>query len=342
MIRHLSPLLALFAVVMVMPLGSTGGAPGRVEAAQCGVGPCLQVDAIAGGGIDETATAGGSFDADVVLQNADPVGAFNFNLAYDRRILRADAPSTAGLSASGLECSLPPATGDITGDDDGDPNTAEALLSCYSTGAPAAPGILARVHFTVVGAGASVLHLRSVAVSDAALTEVLSCDPVIATAAGGCTDASVSTDGSAPPPAPGGPDSCAVSYAIDGETVQCADGSRVRFVGVASPLGADAGAEWATALTNWFLAGKTIRLETDVQATDQFGSRYGYAHVTGTDGNDYNLSVLLIYIGMAHFGPDGVNNRYDAWLGASQTWGRTACWNMWAAGNPFAGESGCM
>jgi hypothetical protein len=134
---------------------------------------------------------------------------------------------------------------------------------------------------------------------------------------------------------------CLVSYAIDGETVQCDDGSRVRFVGVASPLGADPGADWATNLTQWFMAGKTLTLETDAAPADPFGSRYGYPHVIGTDGNDYNISALLIYIGMAHHLPDGVNVRNDAWFDAAQTWARTACWNMWAAGNPFAAESGC-
>jgi hypothetical protein len=132
-----------------------------------------------------------------------------------------------------------------------------------------------------------------------------------------------------------------VQFAIDGETVQCADGSRVRFIGVASPLGADPGTDWARAVTQWFLAGKTIALEKDAQEFDQFGSRWAYPHVIGTDGADYNISVLLIYVGMAHHVPDGQNMLYSDWLAASQVWARTACWNMWAAGNPFAAESGC-
>jgi outer membrane protein assembly factor BamB len=134
---------------------------------------------------------------------------------------------------------------------------------------------------------------------------------------------------------------CTIAHAIDGETVQCADGSRVRFVGVASPLGADAGSGWATALTNWLLAGKTLTLEVDATPFDQFGSRYGYPHVRGTDGNDYNVSVLLVYVGMAHHLSDGVNTRHGEWLNAAQNWARAACWNMWASGNPFAAESGC-
>jgi hypothetical protein len=132
-----------------------------------------------------------------------------------------------------------------------------------------------------------------------------------------------------------------VQFAIDGETVQCADGSRVRFIGVASPLGADAGTDWARAVTQWFLAGKTITLEKDAQEFDQFGSRWAYPHVTGTNGNDYNISVLLIYVGMARHWPDGQNNLHSDWLAASQVWARTACWNMWDGGNPWAMESGC-
>lgn len=134
---------------------------------------------------------------------------------------------------------------------------------------------------------------------------------------------------------------CSVAYAIDGETVQCIDGTIVRFLGVASPLGSDPGSGWATAVTNWLFVGKTLTLELDAAPIDEFGHRYGYPHVKGTDGADYNISVLLIYVGMAHHHSDGVNVRYDAWLDGAQAWARIACWNMWAAANPFAAESGC-
>lgn len=346
----------LSAVVALLAVFAADGAlrqTGRAVAASCGPGPCLRVDALPGGGIDETATVGWEADVDIVLEDAGDIGAFNFVLIYDRAVATADPPSTAGLGTSSMDCSLPPSSGALPEDSmsaDHSAATGDAFISCFSaTGVPGG-GVIARVHLRAVAPGTTQLTLAQVAVGSLNGTELVSCNPVIDQPGGGCTNAGLTMLGGtgAPPPAPtpgppppqsGG--TCAVTSAIDGETVQCADGSRVRFAGVASPLGADPGAGWATAVTQWFLAGKPISIETDVSATDEFGSRYGYPHVTGADGADYNISVLLIYVGMAHHVSDGVNVRYNDWLAASQVWARTACWNMWAAGNPFAAESGC-
>jgi hypothetical protein len=325
-------------------LAGPGASPGAA-AASCPATPCLRVDAIPGGGVDDAASVSGTFTVDIVLEGGnDNIAAFNFNLAYDRQVLRAGIPTNAGLESAGFLCDSPPPTGAIDPRRVGeDPATDEAFFSCYQ--GPDVQtlhdGPVARVPFTLLAPGTSSLHLLVVAAADNNSVTQISCDPE-GTSAGACTDASVSTSGGGPPPPPPpSGDQCAVTFALDGETVQCADGSRVRFVGVASPLGNDAGSAWATALTQWFMAGKTLTLETDAAPFDQFGSRYGYAHVIGTDGADYNISALLIFVGMAHHLSDGVNVRNDAWFDAAQVWARTACWNMWAPGNPFAGESGC-
>jgi hypothetical protein len=132
-----------------------------------------------------------------------------------------------------------------------------------------------------------------------------------------------------------------VVVALDGETVLCKDGSRVRFIGVGSPLGADPGAAWATAVTTWFLAGRRITLETDVEKFDQFGSRWAYPHWTGNDGQDYNISVLLIYIGMAGHYREGANAAHIEWFDAAQAWAKAACWNLYAPGNPWQHAGAC-
>ncbi len=338
------------AVLAMATLAAIGGS--RTEtarAAGCGAGACMRVDAVPGGGIDATASVGGNFTVDIVLQGAGSnVGAFNFNLAYNPSILGASAPTTDGLPSAALNCALAEPTGTADqagGGADGDPATAEAFISCFSeNGATIGDGVIAHVAFSAVAAGTSPLRLIAVAVSDNDFVTRVNCD-IEGNAYGGCSDANVSTTGGGsplpPPPAPAAGNQCAVASVIDGETVQCADGSRVRFIGVASPLGSDPGAGWATALSQWFLAGKTMTLEQDATASDQFGSRLAYPHVTGSDGNDYNISALLIYVGMAHHLSDGVNVRNDAWFDAAQVWARTACWNMWSAGNPFGAESGC-
>lgn len=333
---------AAVALALVSPLGGTPGAQ-----AACGPGACLQVDAIAGGGVDSVASVSGTFDVDIVLSGPlgrSNAGSFNFVLTYNRSVLAASPPAPAGLVTSGWDCGQVPPSAALPEDDvsaDGNPATGDALLVCFTTGSGVSGGVIARIRFNVIGAGASDLKLLNVAVGNTDSIEIINCNNLYMDPVGSCTDASVSTSGAPPPPPPPSGDTCTVDYAIDGETVQCMDGSRVRFIGVASPLGTDVGSGWATALTQWFLGGKTLTLEYDAQRTDEFGSRYGYPHITGTDGNDYNMSVLLIYVGMAHYRSDGVNVKYNDWLAASQVWARVACWNMWAAGNPFSFESGC-
>lgn len=339
--------MALFAIVPVVLLASGARRP-VLAAATCAAHPCMRVDAIPGGGIDASASVGGSFSVDIVLEGTNNnIAAFNFSLAYDPTLVRASAPTNDDVSSSGMLCDQPPRTGatdQSDGGDDHNPATVEAFMSCYFGDGESSigDGVIAHVPFVVLAGGTSPLRLVTVAAASTDAVTQIACDPE-GISSGGCSDAAVSTSGGPPPPPPPpvGGDQCAVQFALDGETVQCLDGSRVRFIGVASPLGADAGAGWATALTHWFLAGKTLTLEKDVAAADQFGSRYGYPHVTGSDGNDYNISALLIYVGMAHHLSDGVNVHNDAWFDAAQVWARTACWNMWSAGNPFAAESGC-
>jgi endonuclease YncB( thermonuclease family) len=318
-----------------------GAGARTAHAADCGGQPCLRIDAVTGGGIDETATVSGVFVADILVQNANnSTEAFQFTLRYNRAVLNALPP---GGIVPGFDCSTLPPSADV----DGDPSTGDAFLGCFmgiGSATPGSDGVVARVAFAVVGSGSSDLRLTDVVVGGASAETLVACEYANNEPAGLCLGAAVSTSGAPPPPPPPpppGPDGCNVVSALDGETVLCGDGTYVRFVGVSSPLGADPGADWARALTDWFLRGKTITLETDVTPTDEFGHRFGYPHVIGTDGNDYNISVLLIYVGMARHAPDGTNARYSDWLSASQTWARTACWNMWHGGNPWGAESGC-
>lgn len=351
MFKHLTVLAAALALAVVLAWGGGSAAP-AARAASCGSGPCLRVDAIPGGGIDEVASVGSTFSVDIVADQlgGQTIAAFNLVLLYNRSVLVASVPQPVGLPA-GFDCTLPNPSGDLPEDNllsDGDPATGDAFIVCFSAGAVVGAQPIVRVAFTAIAAGNSELRLINVGVGDLDGNALVECAPVTSTPGGGCTSASISTSGGGttppppPPPPPGDPNSCLVSYAADGETVVCSDGSRLRFLGVGSPLGADAGAGWATALTNWFLAGKTVTLEFDVTPFDQFGQRFAYPHVIGTDGADYNISALLIYVGMARHVPDGVNTRYDGWLGAAQTWGRTACWNMWSRGNPWGPEAGCF
>lgn len=339
--------LAVLAVTLSFVLGGTDER--TATAATCPALPCLRVDAVPGGGVDESASVGSTFSADILLEGAgSAVYSYQFVLRYNANVVSAVTPTS--FAPSGWDCVLLPPSGRLPEDHtyaDGDPATGEAFLGCFGaagTATAVSNGLVGRVSFFVVGSGTSELRLQNVIVGDGVGIELVSCESPGDVAAGSCTNAAVSTGGTPPPPPPppGGGNTCTVAVALDGETVLCRDGSRVRFAGVGSPLGADAGTGWATAVTQWFLAGKTITVQTDGQAFDQFGSRWGYALLIGNDGNEYNISALLIYVGMARHIPDGVNNLHNGWLSAAQTWARTACWNMWDGGNPWGAEAGCF
>jgi hypothetical protein len=343
-IRTMAAGLAIAAIAAVTMLAGQGARPAL--ASPCGGAPCLYVDAVAGGPVQSAASVGSAFDVDIYASNFTPaplIGRFNFTLLYDASLLVAGAPTTAGLASAGYDCTFLPASGDLPESDgfsDGNPATGDAFITCASTGAFVGDGPIARISFSSLAAGTSSLTLYATEVDNTVGAEILTCNPVVTWAAGGCHGATVTF--AAPPVLPPPPlPPCSVTFAIEGNLVQCADGGQVRFIGVGSPVGSAPGAGWARTVTNWFLAGKTITLETDTTFVDGSGARLAYPHYLGGDGADYNISALLIYIGMARSTPDGTNLSHLDWFNSAQVWARNACWNMWKAGNPWAAESGC-
>ena len=334
---------AVVAVVAAAGAMVAGGST-PAFAAPCASLPCVWVDAVSGGGIDSNANVGQTFDVDIYALNFTPntIGTLRFVLTYDAtRLHVTSGPSTSGLSTSLFDCTV--VNGDLAEIHpfaDGNPDTGEAYLYCDGTAAasPGQNGPIARVEFASYSPGSSPLTLSHVQIGNTAGMEIMSCAPVNFAAEGGCHDAAVNFDGPplpTPPPAP-----CTVSYAIEGNLLQCADGSKVRMIGVGSPVGVERGAEWARTVTNWFLGGRTVGLETDTTLTDGV-ARLAYPHWTDSSGADYNMSALLIYVGMARHTPDGANVAHSDWFNGAQGWARSACWNMWDHGNPWAGESGC-
>jgi hypothetical protein len=63
--------------------------------------------------------------------------------------------------------------------------------------------------------------------------------------------------------------------------------------------------------------------------------------VRGTDGTDYNISIVMVYVGLAKAAYYGDNARYLDWAKNSETWARNAGWNMWKPGGPFNGATDC-
>ncbi|MBI5285330.1 MAG: PD40 domain-containing protein [Chloroflexi bacterium] len=136
------------------------------------------------------------------------------------------------------------------------------------------------------------------------------------------------------------PPRCTVSSVLDGDTFTCTDGAVVNMLQIDAPELEACGGDWArAALSNIFLApGTEVVLSFDkVPASD---SVLAAPIVRGTDGVDYNLSIVMVYVGLAKAAVVGTGNtKFLDWAMASETWARVAQWNMWAPGKPFTG--GC-
>jgi endonuclease YncB( thermonuclease family) len=143
--------------------------------------------------------------------------------------------------------------------------------------------------------------------------------------------------------AAGSPASCTVERVIDGDTFVCEGGMRVRMLQINAPEAGACGGPWATAaLANIFLRpGTNVGLEYDEAQTDRYGRTLAAPIVRGTDGADYNISIVMVYVGLAKAAYYGDNSRYLEWARAAESWARTAEWNMWAPGGPFAGAQWC-
>lgn len=137
--------------------------------------------------------------------------------------------------------------------------------------------------------------------------------------------------------------SCMVDRVIDGDTFVCVGGTHIRMLQINAPELSACGGAWAgAALRNIFLRpGTHVRLDYDAVTVDRYGRDLAAPIVTGADGADYNISIVMVYVGLARAAYYGDNAKYLAWARASEAWARTAQWNMWAPGGPFNGGTSC-
>lgn len=148
-----------------------------------------------------------------------------------------------------------------------------------------------------------------------------------------------------PPPAAAGAlaGQCEVDRVIDGDTFVCLGGPTVRMLQINAIEKNQCGGAWATvALSNIFLpVGARVRLQYDAVRTDRFGRTLAAPIVKGTDGADYNISIVMVYVGLAKAAYYGDNAMLLDWANAAENWARTAQWNMWAPGGPYNGALNC-
>jgi micrococcal nuclease len=137
--------------------------------------------------------------------------------------------------------------------------------------------------------------------------------------------------------------SCTVDRVIEGDTFVCTSGTHIRMLQINAQELSDCGGECAkAALSNIFLRPATVvRLDYDQVHQDRYGRGSAAPIVTGSDGADYNISIVMVYVGLAKAGYYGDNSKYLDWANASQAWAQKAQWNMWAPGGPYSGGTNC-
>lgn len=145
------------------------------------------------------------------------------------------------------------------------------------------------------------------------------------------------------PRASGANPTCTVERVIDGDTFVCTDARHIRMLQINAPELSACGGAWSrAALANIFLRpGTRVRLDYDVVTVDRYGRDLAAPIVIGTDGAEYNISIVMVYVGLAKAAYYGDNARYLEWADAAQAWAKTAQWNMWAPGGPFNGGLNC-
>lgn len=137
--------------------------------------------------------------------------------------------------------------------------------------------------------------------------------------------------------------SCVVARVIDGDTFVCESGTHVRMLQINAPELRACGGGWsAAALRYIFLPpGTSVRLDYDAVTQDRYGRDLAAPIVVGTDGAEHNISMIMVYVGLARSAYYGDNRAYLDWARAAESYAQSAGWNMWAAGGPFNGGTNC-
>jgi len=105
-----------------------------------------------------------------------------------------------------------------------------------------------------------------------------------------------------------------VAFVLDGDTIELADGRRVRYVGVNTPETGQPYAAEAKMLNELLVMGREVWLETDVQESDQYGRLLAYVWV-----GDVFVNLELVRQGYANAYALPPNVRYaEAFVQAEQ------------------------
>jgi len=121
------------------------------------------------------------------------------------------------------------------------------------------------------------------------------------------------------------PDTCTVAHVLDGDTLHCADGRRVRLLLVDAPDAGRFGSVARRALATLTPAGTQITLETDAVPKDSDGRTLAYVWI----GTDRMVNQVLVREGFAFFKPSRENQRYAELLRAAEREARNEHRGVW-------------
>ncbi len=126
-------------------------------------------------------------------------------------------------------------------------------------------------------------------------------------------------------PTPANAETATVAQVIDGDTVELADGRRVRYIGINTPERDQPYYAEASAINEQLVAGKTVQLEQDVEPVDRYGRTLAYVWA---DGRLVNLEIVRQGFAGAFTVPPNV--RYEEMFRRAQQEARAAERGLWA------------
>lgn len=127
------------------------------------------------------------------------------------------------------------------------------------------------------------------------------------------------------PPQPDGLETAAVARVVDGDTIELADGRRVRYIGINTPERDQPYYQEATDVNRQLVESKTVQLERDVDTFDQYGRTLAYVWVDGMMAN-----WEIVNRGFANVFTVPPNVRYEEQFRQAEREAREAGRGLWA------------
>lgn len=131
-------------------------------------------------------------------------------------------------------------------------------------------------------------------------------------------------DGREPPPPPSDGVETIIAHAVDGDTVELADGRRVRYIGINTPERDQPFYQEATETNRRLVEGKKAWIALDTQSTDQYGRILAYVWV-----DDQFINLELVRLGYANAYTQPPNVRYSTEFIAAEQEAREAQVGLW-------------